>query len=63
VPEEEEQALMEKFHMISKSKFPSIRFHVDPILRVLGAVPGNLIKISRPSPSAMVYDVYRHVSH
>jgi len=63
VPEEEEAALMEKFHMISKSKFPSIRFHVDPIIRILGAVPGNLIKISRPSPSAMVYDVYRHVSH
>ena len=63
VPQTEEEAIMKKFHMISKYKFPSIRFHVDPIIRVLGAVPGNLIKITRPSRSAGVYEFYRHVSH
>jgi DNA-directed RNA polymerase subunit H len=63
VQQEDEKAIMDKFHMITKYKFPSIRFHVDPIVRILGAVPGNLIKITRPSPSAMVYDIYRHVSH
>jgi DNA-directed RNA polymerase subunit H len=62
VEEKDVKSIMDKFHIISKNKFPSIRFHVDPILRILGAVPGNLIKITRPSPSAMVYDVYRHVS-
>jgi len=63
VPKEEEAAIMEQYHMLSKSKFPSIRFHVDPIIRILGAVPGNLVKITRPSPSAMTYTFYRHVSH
>jgi DNA-directed RNA polymerase subunit H len=62
VPQKEEQAIMERFNMIAKSKFPLIRFHVDPIIRLLGGVPGNLIKITRPSPSAGVYEFYRLVA-
>jgi len=62
VPVEDEKAILEKHHMISKSKFPMIRFHVDPIVRLLGGVPGNLIKITRPSLSAGVYEFYRVVS-
>jgi len=62
VPVADEKAIMEKHHMLSKSKFPMIRFHVDPIVRLLGAVPGNLIKITRPSLSAGVYEFYRIVS-
>ena len=62
VPAEDEKGIMEKHHMISKSKFPMIRFHVDPIVRLLGGVPGNLIKITRPSLSAGVYEFYRVVS-
>jgi len=62
VPAEDEKGIMEKHHMISKSKFPLIRFHIDPIVRLLGGVPGNLIKITRPSLSAGVYEFYRVVS-
>ena len=62
VPTEDEKGIMEKHHMIAKSKFPMIRFHHDPIVRLLGAVPGNLIKITRPSLSAGVYEFYRVVS-
>jgi DNA-directed RNA polymerase subunit H (RpoH/RPB5) len=63
VKEEDEKEIMERFNMTSKYKFPAIRFHVDPIIRVLGAVPGNLIKVTRPSRSAGVYEYCRHVSH
>jgi len=62
VPEEEVQGIMDKFNMIAKSKFPLIRFHVDPIIRLLGGVPGDLVKITRPSPSAGIYEFYRLVS-
>ena len=62
VPLAEEEAIMAKYHMIAKSKFPIIRFHIDPIVRLLGAAPGNLIKITRPSLSAGVYEFYRVVS-
>ena len=62
VPDEEVQGIMDRFNMIAKSKFPQIRFHVDPIIRILGGVPGNLIKITRPSPSAGVYEFYRLVA-
>jgi DNA-directed RNA polymerase subunit H (RpoH/RPB5) len=62
VPEEEVQPIMDKFNMIAKSKFPLIRFHVDPIIRLLGGVPGDLVKITRPSPSAGIYEFYRLVS-
>jgi DNA-directed RNA polymerase subunit H (RpoH/RPB5) len=62
VPEEEVQSIMDKFNMIAKSKFPLIRFHVDPIIRLLGGVPGDLVKITRPSPSAGIYEFYRLVS-
>jgi DNA-directed RNA polymerase subunit H len=62
VPKEEVEAIMEKFNMIAKSKFPLLKFHVDPIARLIGAVPGDLVKITRPSPSAGVYIYYRLVS-
>jgi DNA-directed RNA polymerase subunit H len=62
VPKENEQEIMERFNMLAKSKFPLIKFHVDPIIRLLGGVPGDLVKITRPSPSAGVYEFYRLVS-
>jgi DNA-directed RNA polymerase subunit H len=62
VPKDQEKELMEKFNMIAKSKFPLIKFHVDPIIRLLGAVPGDIVKITRPSASAGVYEMYRLVS-
>jgi DNA-directed RNA polymerase subunit H (RpoH/RPB5) len=62
VPQEKHKELMESLYITSKAKFPLIRFHVDPIVRCLGAVPGDIIEITRPSPSAGEYVVYRVVA-
>ena len=62
VSKEEEEGIMKKYHIASKSKFPLIRYHVDPIVRLIGAVPGNIIKITRPSESAGETVYYRCVS-
>jgi DNA-directed RNA polymerase subunit H len=51
--------LMDSMYITSKSKFPEIKFHVDPIARCIGAVPGDIIKITRPSPSAGESIIYR----
>ncbi len=59
VPEEEHKTLMESLHITSKSKFPEIKFHVDPIARCIGAVPGDIIKITRNSASSGQAIVYR----
>jgi DNA-directed RNA polymerase subunit H (RpoH/RPB5) len=61
VPPEEHTALMEKFHISSKAKMPMIRYHVDPIIRLIGAVPGDIVKIQRPSPTCGVYDDWYRV--
>jgi DNA-directed RNA polymerase subunit H (RpoH/RPB5) len=62
VPKEEEEAIMKKYNTLLKSKFPLIRFHVDPIVRLLGAVPNDIIKITRPSPVSGNTVYYRVVS-
>jgi len=59
VPEEEHKELMASMYITSKTKFPEIKFHVDPIARCIGAVPGDIIKIIRPSASAGESTIYR----
>jgi len=59
VPEEKHQELMESMYITSKSKFPEIKFHIDPIARCIGAVPGDIVKITRPSPSCGESIIYR----
>jgi DNA-directed RNA polymerase subunit H len=59
VPEAEHKALMDSMYITSKSKFPEIKFHVDPIARCIGAVPGDIIRITRPSASSGEAIVYR----
>ncbi len=59
VPEEEHAALLESLMVNSKSQLPIIRFHFDMQARWLGLVPGDIVKITRPSPSAGVYIMYR----
>jgi len=59
VPQDYHKTLMESLHITSKSKFPEIKFHVDPIGRCIGAVPGDIIKITRPSPASGEAIVYR----
>jgi DNA-directed RNA polymerase subunit H len=59
VPESEHKGLMASMYITTKSKFPEIKFHIDPITRCIGAVPGDIIKITRPSASAGVAIIYR----
>lgn len=59
VPKEQHEALMKSMYITQKSQFLLIRYHEDPITRVIGSVPGDIIKITRPSPSAGEYVVYR----
>lgn len=58
VPAEEHRELLEKF-LKHKTQLPLIRFHADMQARYLGIVPGDIIKITRPSPSAGEYITYR----
>jgi DNA-directed RNA polymerase subunit H len=51
--------LMDSLYITSKSKFPEIKFHIDPIARCIGAVPGDIVKITRPSSSAGEAIIYR----
>jgi len=60
VPEAEHADLLKKYNAENKTKFPIIRFHEDIIGRILGLVPGSIVKITRPSPSAGEYTLYRH---
>ena len=59
VPEEEHPALMDRLYVTSKSKLPEIKFHLDPIARCIGAVPGDIVKITRPSASSGEAIIYR----
>lgn len=59
VPAEKHKELMESMYITSKSKFPEIKFHVDPIARCIGAVPGDIVKITRPSQSSGESIIYR----
>ena len=59
VPEEEHADLLKKYNMKTKLNLPVIRFHEDIIGRILGLVPGSIVKITRPSPSAGEYVLYR----
>jgi DNA-directed RNA polymerase subunit H (RpoH/RPB5) len=59
VPKEQHESLMKTMYVTQKSQFPLIRYHEDPITRVIGAVPGDILKITRSSPSSGEYVLYR----
>ena len=59
VPSADHQELMNSLYITAKSKLPEIKFHVDPIARCIGAVPGDIVKITRPSGSAGESIIYR----
>ena len=59
VPTEDISALKKSLNIQSISNLPFIRFHQDIQVRLLGAVPGDIIKIIRPSPSSGVEVMYR----
>ena len=51
VPVQEEESLLSSM-FAKKSQLPLIRFHEDPIARMLGLLPGEIVKITRPSVTA-----------
>lgn len=57
--EDAHKKLMESMYITAKTKFPEIKFHVDPIARCIGAVPGDIVKITRPSASSGQAIIYR----
>lgn len=58
ISEEEEKRVMKRFNISEKSEFPDIsRF--DPVAQVIGLRPGNVVKIERPSKTAIVSEYYR----
>ena len=59
VPAEDHAELLKKWFVKSKIQFPIIRYHTDMQARYLGLVPGDIVKITRPSPSAGEYELYR----
>jgi len=58
IPKDDEAALLQSLYA-KKNQFPLIRFHEDPIARMLGILPGEIVKITRPSPTAGKYVTYR----
>ena len=58
-PKEEVQVLKKQLNIQSISNLPFIRFHQDIQARLLGAIPGDIIKIVRPSSSTGEETVYR----
>jgi DNA-directed RNA polymerase subunit H (RpoH/RPB5) len=59
VPKDAEEGLMKEWYVRSKTQFPIIKFHNDPVARYLGLLPGQLVKITASSPTAGHYVKYR----
>lgn len=59
LPQSEHSEFLVKNKIKSKSNLPLIKFHEDMIARVMGLMPGDIVKITRPSPSAGEYISYR----
>ena len=59
IGQEEQKALRKEYYLQSDTSHNWIRFHEDPQARWLGLVPGDVVKITRPSPSSGEYVVYR----
>jgi DNA-directed RNA polymerase subunit H (RpoH/RPB5) len=59
VPQEQHSQLLKDHYARTKTQLPFIRFHHDMVSRCLGLVPGDIVEITRPSPSAGTYSLYR----
>ena len=58
MPASEHAEFMSK-NYLKKSQLSFIKFHEDMIARIMGLVPGDIVKITRPSPQAGEYILYR----
>ena len=59
MPAAEHADFLKQHYIRSKTNLPFIKFHEDMIARIMGLVPGDIVKITRPSPASGVYDMYR----
>jgi DNA-directed RNA polymerase subunit H (RpoH/RPB5) len=59
VAQKDHEQLLKDLYSQKKQQLPYIVFHVDIQARILGLVPGDIVKITRPSPSAGYYTEYR----
>lgn len=57
--EEDLKNVMKEHYIQAKTQLPIIRFHEDMQARWLGLFPGDVVKITRGSPSAGEYIIYR----
>ncbi|MBU5689804.1 MAG: DNA-directed RNA polymerase subunit H [Candidatus Aenigmatarchaeota archaeon] len=60
VSEEEKQKIKEKYKIDKDNKFPQIKAK-DPVVKAIGAKPGDIIKIVRKSNVAKEIVYYRIV--
>ena len=51
IPAEQEEELLKGLYA-KKAQLPFIRFHEDPVARMIGLLPGEIVKITRPSLTA-----------
>jgi DNA-directed RNA polymerase subunit H (RpoH/RPB5) len=51
--------LKKQLNLVSLAKLPFIKYHIDHQARWLGIVPGEVVRIIRPSPTSGEYTVYR----
>lgn len=59
LPPSTHDTLLSSYKIKSKAQLPRIKFHEDMIGRILGLIPGDIVKISSYSPSAGEYLKFR----
>lgn len=59
LPSSEHATFLKENKIKAKTNLPIIKFHEDIIARLMGLQPGDIVKITRPSPTAGEYSVYR----
>jgi len=59
LPKAEHAEFLKQNKIKSVANLPLIKFHEDMVARIMGLLPGDIVKITRPSPSAGEYITYR----
>ena len=59
LPKSEHAEFLRVNHIKSIANMPLIKFHEDMVARIMGLLPGDIVKITRSSPSAGEYITYR----
>lgn len=57
--DEDLKTIMKEWYVTKKTQFPYIKFHNDPVARFMGLLPGDVVKIIKPSVTAGEYIKYR----